>query len=54
MGKTINDLIKEQKDNPPSIDIMGNVLHPIFDEPYEIDEKPYTFLTFLKELFGWG
>lgn len=51
MGKTINELLEEQKGHTPIVDIMGNPTRKIFDDYVESDFKDYTFWDFIKDIF---
>ena len=57
MGKTINEILEEQKGCTPPINIMGNPARDIFVEVPDIYHFPETFLEYLlnltKQLTRW-
>ena len=50
MGKTINEILEEQKGHTPLIDIMGNPTSNVFAEVPDTDDFPETFLEYLLNL----
>lgn len=57
MGKTINEILEEQKGHEPIIDIMGNPTRDIFADTADTYHFPETFLEYLlnltKQLTHW-
>ena len=50
MGKTIIEILEEQKGRTPSIDIMGNPTTNVFAETPDTYDFPETFLEYLLNL----